>query len=94
MAREGYPNIERAGRSLSYVDGVRLNIYRARPQPFGAAAGPARAVPSRWRPVRRREGRGRSRAPAPRDLTLLCRGGPYFPSSASIFLTPSLASSA
>jgi phenylalanyl-tRNA synthetase alpha chain len=24
--REGYPNIERAGRSLSYVDGVRLNI--------------------------------------------------------------------
>jgi phenylalanyl-tRNA synthetase alpha chain len=25
-AREGYPNIERAGRSLSYVDGVRLNI--------------------------------------------------------------------
>jgi pyrrolysyl-tRNA synthetase-like protein len=26
MAREGYPNIERAGRSLSYVDGVRLNI--------------------------------------------------------------------
>jgi pyrrolysyl-tRNA synthetase-like protein len=26
MAREGFPNIERAGRSLSYVDGVRLNI--------------------------------------------------------------------
>ena len=26
MAREGYPNIERAGRSLSYVDGIRLNI--------------------------------------------------------------------
>jgi pyrrolysyl-tRNA synthetase-like protein len=26
MAREGYANIERAGRSLSYVDGVRLNI--------------------------------------------------------------------
>ena len=26
LAREGYPNIERAGRSLSYVDGVRLNI--------------------------------------------------------------------
>jgi len=26
MAREGYPNIERAGRSLSYVHGVRLNI--------------------------------------------------------------------
>jgi phenylalanyl-tRNA synthetase alpha chain len=26
MAREGYPNIERAGRSLSYVDGVRLNL--------------------------------------------------------------------
>jgi pyrrolysyl-tRNA synthetase-like protein len=26
MAREGYPNIERAGRTLSYVDGVRLNI--------------------------------------------------------------------
>jgi pyrrolysyl-tRNA synthetase-like protein len=26
VAREGYPNIERAGRSLSYVDGVRLNI--------------------------------------------------------------------
>jgi len=26
MAREGYPNIERAGRSLSYVNGVRLNI--------------------------------------------------------------------
>ena len=26
MAREGYPNIERVGRSLSYVDGVRLNI--------------------------------------------------------------------
>ncbi len=26
MAREGYPNIERAGRSLTYVDGVRLNI--------------------------------------------------------------------
>ena len=26
MAREGYPSIERAGRSLSYVDGVRLNI--------------------------------------------------------------------
>ena len=25
-AREGYPNIERAGRSLTYVDGVRLNI--------------------------------------------------------------------
>lgn len=25
-AREGYPNIERAGRSLSYVDGVRLNL--------------------------------------------------------------------
>ncbi len=25
-AREGYPNIERAGRSLSYVDGVRLTI--------------------------------------------------------------------
>jgi phenylalanyl-tRNA synthetase alpha chain len=26
MAREGYPNIERAGRSLTYFDGVRLNI--------------------------------------------------------------------
>ena len=26
MARESYPNIERAGRSLSYVDGVRLNL--------------------------------------------------------------------
>ena len=26
MVREGYPNIERAGRSLMYVDGVRLNI--------------------------------------------------------------------
>ena len=26
MAREGYANIERVGRSLSYVDGVRLNI--------------------------------------------------------------------
>jgi len=26
MAREGYPNIERAGRSLAYVDGVRLNV--------------------------------------------------------------------
>jgi len=26
MAREGYAGIERAGRSLSYVDGVRLNI--------------------------------------------------------------------
>jgi pyrrolysyl-tRNA synthetase-like protein len=26
MAREGFPNIERAGRSLTYVDGVRLNI--------------------------------------------------------------------
>jgi pyrrolysyl-tRNA synthetase-like protein len=26
MTREGYPNIERAGRSLSYVDGVRLNL--------------------------------------------------------------------
>jgi phenylalanyl-tRNA synthetase alpha chain len=26
MTREGYPNIERAGRSLRYVDGVRLNI--------------------------------------------------------------------
>ncbi len=26
MAREGYPNIERAGRSLSYVDGIRLNL--------------------------------------------------------------------
>jgi len=26
MAREGYPNIERAGRSLTYVAGVRLNI--------------------------------------------------------------------
>lgn len=26
MAREGYPNIERAGRSLNYVDGVRLNL--------------------------------------------------------------------
>lgn len=26
MTREGYPNIERAGRSLSYVDGVRLTI--------------------------------------------------------------------
>ena len=26
MAREGYPNIERVGRSLTYVDGVRLNI--------------------------------------------------------------------
>ena len=26
MAREGYANIERAGRSLSYFDGVRLNI--------------------------------------------------------------------
>jgi len=26
VARESYPNIERAGRSLSYVDGVRLNI--------------------------------------------------------------------
>ncbi len=26
MAREGFPNIERAGRSLSYFDGVRLNI--------------------------------------------------------------------
>ena len=26
MTREGYPNIERAGRSLTYVDGVRLNI--------------------------------------------------------------------
>lgn len=26
MAREGYPNIERAGRTLTYFDGVRLNI--------------------------------------------------------------------
>jgi pyrrolysyl-tRNA synthetase-like protein len=26
MVREGYPNIERAGRSLTYVNGVRLNI--------------------------------------------------------------------
>jgi pyrrolysyl-tRNA synthetase-like protein len=26
MVREGFPNIERAGRSLTYVDGVRLNI--------------------------------------------------------------------
>jgi phenylalanyl-tRNA synthetase alpha chain len=26
MTREGYPNIERAGRSLSYLDGVRLNL--------------------------------------------------------------------
>jgi len=26
MTREGYPNIERAGRSLTYADGVRLNI--------------------------------------------------------------------
>jgi pyrrolysyl-tRNA synthetase-like protein len=26
MTREGYPNIERAGRTLSYVDGVRLNL--------------------------------------------------------------------
>jgi pyrrolysyl-tRNA synthetase-like protein len=26
MAREGFPNIERAGRSLTYFDGVRLNI--------------------------------------------------------------------
>jgi len=26
MAREGYPNIERVGRSLAYVDGVRLNV--------------------------------------------------------------------
>lgn len=26
MAREGYPNIERAGRSITYADGVRLNI--------------------------------------------------------------------
>ncbi len=26
MVREGFPNIERAGRSLSYFDGVRLNI--------------------------------------------------------------------
>jgi phenylalanyl-tRNA synthetase alpha chain len=26
MARESYPNIERAGRSLSYVDGIRLNL--------------------------------------------------------------------
>jgi len=26
MAREGYPNIERAGRSLSYVGGVRLTL--------------------------------------------------------------------
>jgi phenylalanyl-tRNA synthetase alpha chain len=26
MAREGYPNIERAGGSLSYMGGVRLNI--------------------------------------------------------------------
>lgn len=26
MTREGYPNIERAGRSLSYADGVRLNL--------------------------------------------------------------------
>jgi phenylalanyl-tRNA synthetase alpha chain len=26
VAREGYPNIERAGRSLSYVDGVRLTL--------------------------------------------------------------------
>jgi pyrrolysyl-tRNA synthetase-like protein len=26
MVREGYPNIERAGRSVTYVDGVRLNI--------------------------------------------------------------------
>jgi pyrrolysyl-tRNA synthetase-like protein len=26
MARERFPNIERAGRSLMYVDGVRLNI--------------------------------------------------------------------
>ena len=26
MTREGYSNIERAGRSLMYVDGVRLNI--------------------------------------------------------------------
>jgi len=26
MSREGYPNIERGGRSLSYVDGGRLNI--------------------------------------------------------------------
>ena len=26
MAREGYATIERAGRSLTYVDGVRLNL--------------------------------------------------------------------
>ena len=26
MAREEFPNIERAGRSLAYVDGIRLNI--------------------------------------------------------------------
>lgn len=26
MAREGYANIERAGRSLAYADGVRLNL--------------------------------------------------------------------
>lgn len=26
MVREGYANIERAGRSLSYLDGVRLNL--------------------------------------------------------------------
>ena len=26
MAREGYPNIERAGRSTTYADGVRLNL--------------------------------------------------------------------
>ena len=26
MAREGYPNIERVGRSLAYVDGVRHNV--------------------------------------------------------------------
>jgi phenylalanyl-tRNA synthetase alpha chain len=26
MAREGYPNIERGGRSVTYADGVRLNI--------------------------------------------------------------------
>jgi phenylalanyl-tRNA synthetase alpha chain len=31
MVREGYQNIQRAGRALVYLDGTRLNIYNRRP---------------------------------------------------------------
>ena len=78
MAREGYPNIERAGRSL---------MLRRRRAPQHLAGRTVTLHP------RTRGGRGRHRRARP-PRSCEPSFAPYLPSSASIFLTPSLASSA